>query len=86
MFVFSYSGHRRRHGVSDVSCLPEEKRCFCQILYTQKSDGTTLTFNTSDVSSLFIIHLTQHPADSQHPHIQQRANNILSSDPFSHYI
>lgn len=31
---------------------------------------TTVTFNTSDVSNLFIIHLTQHPAASQHPHIQ----------------
>lgn len=43
------------------------------------ASSSTLTFNTSDVSNQFIIHLTQHPADSQHPHIQQRSNNILSS-------
>lgn len=43
------------------------------------ASASTLTFNTSDVSNQFIIHLTQHPADSQHPHIQQRSNNILSS-------
>lgn len=41
------------------------------------ASSSTLTFNTSDVSNQFIIHLTQHPADSQH--IQQRSNNILSS-------
>lgn len=65
-----------------VKCLVQERRC-CWILYTKTGDGATVTFNTSDVSNLFIIHLTQHPAAPQHPHIEQRANNTLSSDPFS---
>ena len=54
-------------------------RCQCQLLHAGTSESTRLTFKTSDVRSLFIIHSIRRPADAQHPHVQQWGINIQSS-------
>lgn len=54
-------------------------RCQGQPLHAGTSESTRLTFKTSDVRSLFIIHSIRRPADAQHPHVQQWGINIQSS-------
>lgn len=45
--------------------------CQGQLLHAGTSESTRLTFKTSDVRSLFIIHSIRRPADAQHPHVQR---------------